>query len=709
MSERKTYSHFWFAFDISTGLTDPISFGEPHTDPATNDLSEAGYQRFPLHSNIAEANGEISNHRFLASWDAPRGEAVLPELPSRLSLYIQTIEALGPLLLEVDSRLFFFSSANGSSWVGSTFWKANPDIHFPRGYFDLNQLRQHFFNTALTQQGEAGFDLWSSILQTEPDSEDTRLLIFSAADSSAKALHAEFFTLESFLKVRLPCLSASLVLVGNSPDSESIQTLHQFFTGLGGIVFPSISSLGAVRPLIDALTEHFFFEDERILQQRKEHSLLKRSILQSDSSTVLNWKIAKRLNPSSQYCRCLAMDTASLKWRWMRGFRFYRENFKGVRDVFFNSPGPLGLEFSPPYHESPWWTLRSTHPPSSSLDLEEGSILFSVNGVILDPDVESKCFRLMMLRRPLVLSFTRKGLGDPGNCRSTWIRSCSEELAMNMILQDTADIYSTTPPDFLNVRQQPWNRIPTERFPLSQRCLLIASTIMCDIEALFVLSRVNTTFRRLFFPVESSEISIGRKLVRFALRRARPESREALKMIPRFLLSSACVNVETCDVLMRVSYGISIAEIFARSADVRGHRSPFVQFCPEKLNPSLRLIQGVTAACFIHSPVLTRRLVADGVPLELLFAEFLLRISLGARESSVSELLQALSYLEEPGSIFWLRLFLALLDRLSVSGPGNLFSNSFKVLVIDSVDALTVQAANVIPVSYCWLRLLLRF
>jgi hypothetical protein len=161
--------------------------------------------------------------------------------------------------------------------------------------------------------------------------------------------------------------------------------------------------------------------------------------------------------------------------------------------------------------------------------------------------------------------------------------------------------------------------------------------------------------------------------------------------------------------LMRVAYGISIAEIFARSDDVRYQRSPFVQFSPEKLNPSLRLIQGVTAACFIHSPVLTRRLVADGVPLELLFSEFLMRISLGARESKVYELLQALSYLEEPGSVFWLRLFLALLDRLSESGTGNLFSNSFKVLVIDSVDAFTVEAANLIPVSNRWLRLLLSF
>ena len=619
--------------------------------------------------------------------------------PCRLSLVSAFVHSLTEMHVNSEVRLIFFSSAGRSSWVGSHLWKDNQPIQLGKGGTE-SLARMRLF---LESQNDNQFDIWSSILQIESNLDNSRLLIFSGTDSSAKFLRVGFASVESLLKLQHPGLIASFVPIGDEPDSESIQALHQLFSRLGGFVFPAVSAESRVAEIADVLSRHFIMEDHQIVRERMQVG--SRTIFAPFSSpTDFSWITSKRLNPSVLYLRCLSEDTSSLKWRWMRGFRFHRERFRGVRDIFFESSGQLGLDFRQPDNKTPWWTLRSSQPPSSSLDLTEGSILFSVNGRIIDGEVNSVCFRRLLGRRPVVLSFGSPEDRPGRDTRSAWIQACAEELSIRAIVENIKDFDSKIPLPFVPRRQTPWNRVPAHAFDKSHQCLLIASTVMCDHEGLLALAQVDSKFRNLFL---SEQGRVGRSLFRYALRRSFPGSKRIWGRIFSLLSLKRQLDVGRADMLMRATYGISIADISSGNEDSTLCFSPFLEFRPDKIKPLSDILCGVTAACFLHSRVKTQRLLTAGVPLELIYAEFIIRISLGAKEAVVCSWLNSIFCLEGIGSIFWLRLFLSLLEQFEVSDSGDLIATAFQAFNLDRVTESTITAALSIPVSSQWLKRLM--
>lgn len=87
--------------------------------------------------------------------------------------------------------------------------------------------------------------------------------------------------------------------------------------------------------------------------------------------------------PSDSMLNVLSDVSLNLPRRWSRSLRCWRE-FRGLRDVVFSEPGGLGLELDEPdlagsEPAKQMWRLRATHPPASSLKIEEHSQLVAVN------------------------------------------------------------------------------------------------------------------------------------------------------------------------------------------------------------------------------------------------------------------------------------------------------------------------------------------
>jgi len=87
--------------------------------------------------------------------------------------------------------------------------------------------------------------------------------------------------------------------------------------------------------------------------------------------------------PTEAMLAVLSDTSLSAPRRWgasLRNWRMYR----GLRDVVFPEPGGLGLELDEPELGSSepskrTWRLRATHPPASSLKMEEQSVLAALN------------------------------------------------------------------------------------------------------------------------------------------------------------------------------------------------------------------------------------------------------------------------------------------------------------------------------------------
>lgn len=675
----------WFAFDVSFGLCNSVI-------RESNDESPG----------ICPANGSTPG-ACGSHVEGPIARDHLTEqstvFAGRQSLLILIMESLVPICRDADVRFLFFSAPSRSSWVGASLWTSSPIIAFPRGSFGFKQLHQYLSEDAVIEKSQLDFNLWSTILETDGSAADIRLVILSSAEPSAKFLSTEYSAIESLLRFRFPLLSASYISLGEPPDSQSIQALHQFFSRLGGVSLPSFSTPGRIPELVNSLTRNFLLEERQILEQRKAYHMCRAPII-TDSDIQRGWLLAKRLNPSFLYRECLARDTGDVKWRWMRGFRLYREEVRGVRDIYIDSIGPLGLEFSPPASTTPWWTLSATHPPSSSLNLVEGSVLSAVDGVILDTDGDIDSFKGIMSNRPLVLTFINQRISAEKEARSDWIRSCAEELSMRIIIKNSSDIYGKIPPNFSGSRARPWARIVSHGFDPAELSILFSATVMCDLEALVGCARINSKFRKLLFPGNP----VGRKLLRYVIRRVNRTSEESARSLITVIGPSDMVDVTRSDLLMRATYGISIADIAPFSDDFAHNASPILSFSPIKVLPILTLIRVVTAASFVHSRVNTLKFISEGFPLELLFAEFMIRITLGANESRVYRWLRRIYVVEGPGSVFWLKLFLALIDQSMGIQSGCSILSMARSLSLECVEASTVKAANLIPISRRWVE-----
>jgi len=233
-------------------------------------------------------------------------------------------------------------------------------------------------------------------------------------------------------------------------SSEHLAALEELCAWAGGLSL-NIGDPTALRPAAEGLAAHLFGDVQGRgpgLSERREFYARKQSLgtcflklpdlsrAAQDKAAALGESTADAIVgilsrssggnfdgslPSEAMLAVLSDVAMTISKRWQRSLRSWRMH-RGLRDVVFSESGNLGLEFNEPQHGSAAdpskrsWLLRATHPPASSLKMEEQSELVAINMVRVNHLTLRSEVARRIAARPVSLTFrspkARRDAGD---------------------------------------------------------------------------------------------------------------------------------------------------------------------------------------------------------------------------------------------------------------------------------------------------------
>lgn len=154
--------------------------------------------------------------------------------------------------------------------------------------------------------------------------------------------------------------------------------------------------------------------------------------------------------PSDSMAAVLSDVSLALPRRWSRSLRCWRE-YRGLRDVVFSEPGGLGLELDEPDLTSPdvekhTWRLRATHPPASSLKIEDQAQLVAVNTMRVHKGTSRGEVAKRVACRPVSLTFRcSSSSADRGNL-GLILSMATAEVVVSELREEYPPIKTKEPP-----------------------------------------------------------------------------------------------------------------------------------------------------------------------------------------------------------------------------------------------------------------------
>ena len=324
----------------------------------------------------------------------------------------------------------------------------------------------------------------------------------------------------------------------------------------------------------------------------------------------------------------------------------------------FLESGPIGLELAPPH-----WTLVSTHPPVSALGLPIGARLVAIDHELVSEETSSHLLHRLLHKRPLCL--TLQVSPQP----PTYLHAFAEAMGSAVIARRIHQPYTSMPPPFYkSTRQRPWKLLAHGANPCLY-ALMTACVVMLDDEA---LARVGMT-------CTAANAHFSYRLNRYIWRRRLAKKPQ---QSPHFANSESELFIK---------YGTSVP------ACISVFDSKFYQ-----------LVEALTPACFTHNAPFTKYLRSEGVCLEILFVDLVLRVAMNDSSSPVAEHLSSIFANEGADCVVWLRIFLVLMSEFAKFVKGgrgrDIHADALVHLSVAAVDDSVILASTQIPVSRKWIR-----
>ena len=669
-------------------------------------LSESNkWSRFISSSTWGERHARLKDD-VLCGRVSEFNESLVNDYPSSLRYYTDILRALEPVLQSSEVGVLFYSDEPAGR-VTHSCWEKNELIQLARGELTASGIQQTILEFSNRTRHAPPFGMWDTLLSH--DLTTSRILVIGTTLGHRTVSGSTLSFVDSLLALPSKLPFISFLLVGKALETEEIQSLQDFVCACGGLAFSGIMDPSALADAVECTSRFFLMAGESELHQRSDYINGDTARRKSRGSGLVDDRCedaALWLIPGTVTSRSLFEDSSQLEWRWTRGLRIYRELRRGVRDVVYTEPGPLGLELSPPTAGTPYWTLACTHPPISGIGLKVGALLIAIGSHSITKDTSRYKLHQLMAVRPVCITFhTPEEPKWRISRRDAWICSMAEEMASAVLANRVKSPYKTVPPPFRRPSgQRPWQAVSQTHVDQMTEALVIAAASSCDVEVFDALSCCNTVLRKLLRVRRERPLSLGMRVLRYIVRRSNPDQMETSPAILRRALTCAEPDYVGADFRLRVAYGISLADIVPHSRGIF-MPSAFLQIGHDDMKTFMALVDAITPACFTSSPLVTKQLKIEGVPLELMFIDMVLRISLSCDTSSkIVKGLYAIYMVEGCCSIMWVRIFLVLVKRIHLDNGKDFLSVALGHLSLDSVSEAILLEALYHDVNQKWLK-----
>jgi hypothetical protein len=610
-----------------------------------------------------------------------------------LPLYQHVVDQLLPLLQTKHVTVVFFGNPC-DGWIPHT-WGVNPHIlKFVEKRIQSDLIR----NQMVSLCGQSvPYRLWNSLMDCGLSMND-RVLVVGTTRNAMLAFNDVIMDAALTLH-RSGRLGGrlSFILLGESPEVEVICRIQSFACMTGGFVFPDINDHMSLSNAIDCLRIHFLVASKDELDERSRHVDTRRhSFPEIQIETTL--KRLHRFAPSRSTREALLKDISSLDWRFTRGLRKFRELYRDIRDVTILDSGPIGLELSAPSKASELWSVASTRPPISGLGLEAGSVLVCINDNLVGPDTPASTIVRLMQQRPICCTFIPRRRLEFDEPRRAFIAAFSEELSSTVLVHRATNPYRAIPPPLFGRQLEPWHDFVKGDHCIVAKALIVTCNLMCDLEMFFQLRGLSRGINNLLR--NNGKDSTGHHTLQYITRRGK--SPEFIRGFVRMCTPRPFIGLQRVDVMMKCSYGISLAEIIDASTGLTDKDFPWMRGRGNSADFAF-FIDVVTPACFSFNSSMTRLVKSEGVPLELMFTSLVVEASLcSPHDASVRGRLARIYCLEGFCSLFWIRLFLIIMSRIRLTPNEDVVTVSIEQLSFRNIDDTAIEEALDIPLGQEW-------
>lgn len=625
---------------------------------------------------------------------------------SVLQIYSELIESFANRIRMNNVRVVFYSPAC-EGWIHHSSWSKNYPLLIERGSFDRHHLLGLLVKLSQRDSSLPPHGLWDSLIGLANEQISSRVIVIGTTWNSQSFCQDAVESSRALLAMIDEASYYSLVLVGSGPETEEIQALQVFAAWGSGFLFPGVMDSFGIPEIGNCLVSNFLNLSLSELDSRRRASSGPRRISEMEPKYESCFmEFIRQSVPSFDTRRAIMEDNSAEEWRWTRGIRIFREVTRGLRDVVFMDPGILGLELALPCDgTSSLWTLRSTTPPVSGVGLDPGSILIAIDSHSITGRTDAWTIKRLLNRRPVCVTFAPTAGFTRPDKKLNFSLALAEELTSGILTRRAGRTShaQALPPQFFPSQSRPWAPVCMEDVDAKLKSLVIACAVMRDLDMFKILRKTNGGLRRLLDVQERERRCLGYRILRHIIRYRDLDQVHADQRFIEYLVDGIKPRRSLSDMIMRSIYGISLADIVACS-DVDEPFLTFVEVAGRGAMDFLTLTEAVTGACFTFDSKRTRQLRAEGVPFELLFASFVLRLGQSQHEDSVaSDWIRSVFSVEGAVSTMWLRLFLARFASFKIH-PGSDVLREVILHFQGDVSTRDILEAMTIAVNRKWVQ-----
>ena len=478
-------------------------------------------------------------------------------------------------------------------------------------------------------------------------------------------------------------------LVRIEPDVLAL--LEEFAAATGGGVVPFAYEPSTIK---DAIMS---FSSADNATERKRYYLKRPGsfkFIESQSSlmTLINkWvpsaSVQSLCLPQPETLSALSDVSGSASFRWTRGLRLVRQSL-GVRDATFADPGEIGLQLEPGS-----WTVLTSTPPASALDIAPGTRLLAIQGVAIDKQTHARDIAALLRRRPLVLTF-----GEVFNTDllDAFIGQQAQEIAAS-VLNDRAKAPYTAIPKPIKPRSIKLHAQFEGRARLSADTWARIVMFAGDLKTLVSVSSLNKEMHHAFIKAARKRKSPGWRVLKFLIRNGACSlmSKKGVHAFINWLLPPVHAGLDVLMARLVLSAGFDVTHMMPDLRELH----PLSCLERDAVAVLKNIVDTVTPALFAVNARIARRLRAEGVALELLFIRWLLSL---IWQPQTDYTIRALLILEGPLSMLWLRVFVLSITRLPEASQG--LSDATRIISDMRMDSAIIAEASLIPLTRTWMN-----